>query len=121
MRSAWEVVAINHTHSLGMRKLTTFTHTLLHAVLPDRALRLPTFSHLFIVNKLLSLSLSLSAVNAGARAPRGGVTRQGVVLTDLQLLRDCQYNFSVSLSLTPSLPPSLSWEITSVNQIHWRS
>jgi hypothetical protein len=72
-----------------------------------------------IVNKLPSLSLSLSlsralspslslalslalsdgqmesggsvlAVNVEARAPRGGVTRQGVVLTDLQSLRDCQ-------------------------------
>ena len=44
-----------------------------------------------IVNKLLSLSLSLSlAVNAGARAPRGGVTRQGVVLTDLKSFFDCQ-------------------------------
>jgi hypothetical protein len=30
------------------------------------------------------------AVHAGARAPRGGVTRQGVVLTDLQSLLDCQ-------------------------------
>ena len=30
------------------------------AVLPDRALCLPTFSHFSIVNKLLSLSLSLS-------------------------------------------------------------
>ena len=30
------------------------------AVLPDRVLYLPTFSHLLIVNKLLSLSLSLS-------------------------------------------------------------
>ena len=30
------------------------------------------------------------AVNDGARAPRGGVARQGVVLTDLQSLRDCQ-------------------------------
>ena len=30
------------------------------------------------------------AVNAGARAPRGGVPRQGVVLTDLQSLSDCQ-------------------------------
>ena len=56
----------------------------------------------------LSLSLSLSitpslslhgqtesggrvlAVNAGARARRGGVTRQGVVLTDLPSLGDCQ-------------------------------
>jgi hypothetical protein len=37
---------------------------------------------------------------AGARAPlRGGVTRQGVVLTDLQSLHDCQSNFSLSLSL----------------------
>jgi hypothetical protein len=32
----------------------------------------------------------LLAVNAGARAPRGGVTRQGVVLTDLRSLCDCQ-------------------------------
>ena len=30
------------------------------------------------------------AVNAGARAPRGGVTRQGVVLTDLPSHLDCQ-------------------------------
>ncbi len=29
-------------------------------------------------------------LNAGALAPRGGVTRQGVVLTDLQSLLDCQ-------------------------------
>jgi hypothetical protein len=43
------------------------------------------------------------AVNAGNRAPRGGVTRQGVVLTDLQSLLDCQYNFSLSLSLSLSL------------------
>jgi hypothetical protein len=42
------------------------------------------------------------AVNAGAHAPWGGVTRQGVVLTDLQSLRDCQYNFTfLSLSLSP--------------------
>jgi len=27
---------------------------------------------------------------AGPRAPRGGVTRQGVVLIDLQSLVDCQ-------------------------------
>ena len=39
----------------------------------------------FIVNKT-SLTLSHSA---GARSPRGGVTRQGVVLTDLQSLLDC--------------------------------
>jgi hypothetical protein len=30
------------------------------------------------------------AVNAGARVPRGGVTRQGVVLTDFQSFLDCQ-------------------------------
>ncbi len=30
------------------------------------------------------------AVNTGARAPRGGVNRQGVVLTDLQSLCHCQ-------------------------------
>ena len=40
---------------------------------------------------LLSLSLSLS--------PRGGGTRQGVVLTDLQSLLDRQQNLSLSLSL----------------------
>jgi hypothetical protein len=33
---------------------------------------------------------SLSPPYAGARAPRGGVTRQRVVLTDLQSLVDCQ-------------------------------
>jgi hypothetical protein len=30
------------------------------AVLPDRALCLPTFSHFLIVNKLLSLALALA-------------------------------------------------------------
>jgi hypothetical protein len=30
------------------------------------------------------------AVNAGACAPRGGVTRQGVVLTDVKSFLDCQ-------------------------------
>ncbi len=43
------------------------------------------------------------AVNAGARAPRGGVTRKGVVLTDLQSPCDCQYSSSLSLSLSLSL------------------
>jgi hypothetical protein len=31
-----------------------------------------------------------SLSHAGPRAPRGGVTRQGVLLTDLQSLLDCQ-------------------------------
>jgi hypothetical protein len=44
------------------------------------------------------------AVNARARAPRGGVTRQGVVLTDLQSLLDCQQIFSLS----PPPPPGES-------------
>jgi hypothetical protein len=42
--------------------------------------------------KSLDLALAVSLVrclNAGALAPRGGVTRQGVVLTDLQSLLDC--------------------------------
>jgi hypothetical protein len=34
--------------------------------------------------------INFLAVDSGARAPRGGVTRPGVVLTDLQSLRDCQ-------------------------------
>jgi hypothetical protein len=38
------------------------------------------------------------AVNTGARAPRGGVARQSVVLTDLQSLCECQQNFSLTLS-----------------------
>ncbi len=45
-----------------------------------------------------SASLSLSPLFAGARAPRGGVTRQGVALTDLESLLDCQSNSSLSLS-----------------------
>jgi hypothetical protein len=45
---------------------------------------------------------------AGPRAPRGGVTRQGVVLTDLQSLVDVNKLLSLSLSLCPSLPPPLS-------------
>ena len=35
-------------------------------------------------------------------SPGGGVTRQGVVLTDLQSLLDCQLNFS--LSRAPVVP-----------------
>jgi hypothetical protein len=34
-------------------------------VLPDRALYLPTFSHLFIVNKLLSLALPEAPEDSG--------------------------------------------------------
>ena len=40
--------------------------------------------------------------HAGARAPRGGLTRQGVVLTDLQSLLIVN---KTSLSLSPSLSP----------------
>jgi hypothetical protein len=57
------------------------------AVLPDRALCLPTVSHFLIVNKT---SLPPSLPPLSLCAPRGGVSRQGVVLTDLQLLCDCQ-------------------------------
>ncbi len=39
---------------------------------------------------LLLLLLLLLLPRRGARAPRGGVTRQGVVLTDFQSLLDCQ-------------------------------
>ena len=49
----------------------------------------------FLIN---SLSLSY----AGPRVPRGCVTRQDVVLTDLQSFVDCQ-STSLSLSLSPSL------------------
>jgi hypothetical protein len=37
-----------------------------------------------------SVGVEYSPSYAGARAHRGGVTRQGVVLTDLQSLLDCQ-------------------------------
>ena len=53
-----------------------------------------------IVNKLLPLPLPLSLLSSSP--PTGGVTRQGVVLTDLQSLLDCQQNFSLSLSLSLS-------------------
>jgi hypothetical protein len=91
----------------------------LGALSSDRALCLPTFSHFVIVNKLLSLSSPrchmakrrvgewYSPSYAGARAPRGSVTRQGVALTDLQSLLDGQSNFSVLLSLALSLILSL--------------
>ena len=52
------------------------------------------------VNKFLSLSLSLCL--SLVAPPRGGVTRQGVELTDLQSLLDCQKT-SLSLSLFLSL------------------
>jgi hypothetical protein len=48
-------------------------------------------------------------------APRGGVTRQGVVLTDLQSLRDCQKNFSLSLALSLSRLPPLEEAVTFEN------
>jgi|LauGreDrversion4_2_1035121.scaffolds.fasta_scaffold3041918_1 hypothetical protein len=41
-------------------------------------------------NVFSSLSRSISTLLALSRAPRGGVTRQGVVLTDLQSPLDCQ-------------------------------
>jgi hypothetical protein len=41
----------------------------------------------FPFSKIFSFLFSLSLLS---RAPRGGVTRQGVVLTDLQSLLDCQ-------------------------------
>jgi hypothetical protein len=46
--------------------------------------------HLILGFLPLSTPPPILAVNTGARAPRGGVTRQGVVLTDLQSLCDCQ-------------------------------
>jgi hypothetical protein len=42
------------------------------------------------------------AVICWARAPRGGVTRQGVALTDLQSLLDCKIVNKTSLSLSLS-------------------
>ena len=42
------------------------------------------------------LTLLVLAVICWARAPRGGVSPQGVVLTDLQSLLDCQYSFSLA-------------------------
>ena len=69
---------------------STCRHMLGPGCHPEEALYLPTFSHLLMVNKLLSLCVSVAASYAGARAPRSSVTRQGVVLTDFQSLLDCQ-------------------------------
>jgi len=55
---------------------------------------------------------------AGARAPRGSVTRQGVVLINLQSLLDCQKNFSLSVSLSLSLSLSLPCRPTCPHQLH---
>ena len=41
-----------------------------------------------------------NTLSRGARAPSGGVTREGVVVTDLQSLLDCHKNLSLSLSLS---------------------
>ena len=49
------------------------------------------------------VEVQYSPTYAGARARRGGVTRQGVVLTDLQSLLNCQQTF-ISLSL-----PLVQW------------
>ena len=61
----------------------------------------------------LKLALSgvgvVLAVICWARAPRGDVTRQGVVLTDLQSLLNCQLKL---LSLPPALPLSLSLSLS---------
>ena len=56
--------------------------------LPDRALYLPTFSHLLVVNLLSPLSLSRSGGKVLATvywdpSAQGGVTQQGVVLAYL--------------------------------------
>ena len=61
----------------------THAHTYTHVLSLSLSLALtPSFPSSLLLS-LLSLSLPL-------RAPRGEVTRQGVVLTDLQSLVDCQ-------------------------------
>jgi hypothetical protein len=47
-------------------------------------------SRVLSLSRSLFLSLSYSLPSAGPRVPRGGVTRQGVVLTDFQSFVDCQ-------------------------------
>jgi len=49
---------------------------------------------------------------------RHGVTRQGVVLTDLESLRDCQYNLSFSLALPLPLPLPLSGRVCRLREEH---
>jgi hypothetical protein len=54
-------VHVQHAHTDGyVHVLSLSLPPSPEAVLPDRALYLPTFSHLMIVDTLLSLSLSLS-------------------------------------------------------------
>ena len=53
------------------------------------------------------LGFSVLAAVAGPRVPGGGVTRQGVALTDLQSLVDCQM-ISLSLAFPLFLPLFLS-------------
>ena len=70
------------------------------AVLPDRALYLQTFSHLLIVNELLSLSLSLSLfvmrlprVIAGAPISTASRSLAGgrIPITSLHSSRSCMH------------------------------
>ena len=82
----------------------------LQGIMPPQPFSLSPSPSLFLslFFTVLSLSLALrvspSPSYAGARAPRGGVTRQGVVLTDLQSLLGCLklLSHTLSLSLSPS-------------------
>jgi hypothetical protein len=66
LRIARSSQCVVHQYCSRINLLKTFS--LSEAVLPDRALCLPTFSHFLIVNKTFSLSLSLSLSRARALA-----------------------------------------------------
>ena len=53
-------------------------------------LNCPCFGHSLAPSRGGRVTRPLSPSYAGARAPRGGVTRPGVVLTDLESPLDCQ-------------------------------
>ena len=77
------LVGPSHTGSVPSVSSTTCTT-------PNSDLPYPPAKAGHMAKLRVGVEYSILAVNAGARAPRGGVTRQGVVLTDLQSLRDCQ-------------------------------
>jgi hypothetical protein len=58
---------------------------------PNKAPSLPSLSQINVSLLILSLSEPVPPVICWARAPRGvAATRQGIVLTDLESLLDCQ-------------------------------
>ena len=73
------------------------------AVLPDRALYLPTFSHLLIVNKLLSLSISL-ALSVGVLCVGRCACEEDRYFSNCPSPRDDGYRYAAGSHVVSHMP-----------------